>query len=262
LDFARNLIVIEIICEICYTNAQDNVIKGYNLKNTPAILSRLEGHINYSFKDHSLLREALTHRSALNEAGGREARDNERLEFLGDAVLGLMVASLLLERFPDKQEGELSRLRASLVGEENLARVARSLELGSFLVMGKGERQTGGAERKSLLADAFEALLAAVYQDGGVAAASGFVARLFLPLLDGVVSDVIGKDYKTALQELVQARFGVVPKYRIDGVTGPSHEQQFVVSVLLHDEQVGKGEGGSKKEAAQQAAKAALDRLN
>ena len=248
--------------EVCSKNARCHLLKGLQLKNTPSPLSDLESQIDYCFKDVSLLREALTHSSALNESSGGEARDNERLEFLGDAVLGLMVASLLLERFPDKREGELSRLRASLVGEENLARMARSLDLGRFLVMGKGERQTGGAQRKSLLADAFEALLAAVYQDGGVAAASGFVALLFLPLLDAVTSDVIGKDYKTALQELTQARFGAVPQYRIDAVTGPSHEQRFVVSVLLRDEQVGKGEGGSKKEAAQQAARAALDRLN
>ena len=231
------------------------------MNNTPAPPSELEHLIDYHFKDISFLHEALTHSSALNELSGGAAQDNERLEFLGDAVLGLMVASLLLERFPDKREGELSRLRASLIGEENLARVARSLDLGRFLVMGKGERQTGGAQRKSLLADAFEALLAAIYQDGGVEAASRFVARLFLPLLDKVASEVIGKDYKTALQELTQARFGAVPQYKIDGVTGPSHEQRFVVSVLLRDEQVGKGEGGSKKEAAQQAARAALRKL-
>jgi ribonuclease-3 len=173
-----------------------------------------------------------------------------------------MVASLLLERFPDKREGDLSRLRASLVGEENLARLARSLDLGRFLVMGKGERQTGGAGRKSLLADAFEALLAAVYQDGGPEATSRLVERLFLPLLDAVATDVIGKDYKTSLQELAQARFGSVPQYRLDGVTGPSHKQRFVVSVFLRDELVGEGEGGNKKEAAQQAARAALVRLN
>lgn len=237
-------------------------MKGSDLKNTPAVLSELEGLIDHSFKDLSLLREALTHRSALNEAAGREARDNERLEFLGDAVLGLMVASLLLERFPDKQEGELSRIRASLVGEENLARVARSLDLGSFLVMGKGERLTGGAERKSLLADAFEALLAAVYQDGGPKAASRFVARFFMPLIDAVASDVFGRDFKTALQELAQARFGAVPKYRLDSVSGPPHDQRFVVSAIVREEIVGEGEGGSKKEAAQKAAKAALLKLD
>jgi len=225
-------------------------------------LAELEEAVGYCFRDRALLEEALTHRSAINESACREARDNERLEFLGDAVLGLMVASLLLERFPDKREGDLSRLRASLVGEENLARLARSLDLGRFLVMGKGERQTGGAGRKSLLADAFEALLAAVYQDGGPEVASRLVERLFLPLLDAVASDVIGKDYKTSLQELAQARFGSVPQYRLDGVTGPSHEQRFVVSVFLRDELVGEGEGGNKKEAAQQAARAALVRLN
>jgi ribonuclease-3 len=242
---------------LCFT-----YLKGYRLKNTPAPLSELEIQIDYCFKDHSLLQEALTHRSALNEVSGGELVDNERLEFLGDAVLGLMVASLLLERFPDKREGELSRLRASLVGEENLARLALSLDLGRFLVMGKGERQTGGAGRKSLLADAFEALLAAVYQDGGPEAASRFVARLFLPLLDAMASDVIGKDYKTSLQELAQARFGAMPHYRLDGVTGPSHDQRFVVSVILRDELLGEGKGGSKKEAAQQAARVALVKLD
>ncbi len=235
--------------------------EGERMQNRPDKLSELEGRIDYRFADRSLLEEATTHRSALNEPEGREARDNERLEFLGDAVLGLMVASLLLERFPEKREGELSRLRASLVGEENLARLARSLGLGSYLVMGKGERQSGGAGRKSLLADAFEALLAALYQDGGPVAASRFVAALFLPLIDSMTSDVVGKDYKSGLQELTQARFGVAPRYRLDGVSGPIHDQRFFVSVILNDDQLGQGEGGSKKEASQQAARASLLKL-
>ena len=224
--------------------------------------TELEMRIGYRFRKRTLLSEALTHRSALNESDGRQARDNERLEFLGDAVLGLMVASLLLERFPGKREGELSRLRASLVGEAPLAGVARSLELGSFLVMGKGERLTGGADRTSILADAFEALLAAVYLDGGADAATTLVGRLFIPLLPDLVSDMVGRDYKSALQELAQARFGAVPRYRLDNVTGPPHGQRFIISAILGEELLGKGEGRSKKEAAQAAAQAALLRLH
>ena len=227
----------------------------------PDILAALEERLGYLFRDRLLLVEALTHRSALNEAAGRDARDYERLEFLGDAVLGLLVASLLLERFPDKREGELSRLRASLVGEENLARLARSLELGKFVVMGKGERRTGGADRTSILADVFESLLAALYLDGGADEAGRFVERLFSPLLDTLATDTVGRDYKTTLQELAQARFGAVPRYELTGVSGPPHDQRFAIAVLLGGDVLGTGEGGSKKEAAQRAARAALERL-
>ncbi len=221
----------------------------------------LEKRIKYRFRNTTLLYEALTHRSALNEHAGRSARDNERLEFLGDAVLGLMVASLLLERFPHKREGDLSKLRASLVGEAPLARLARSLGLGNFIVMGKGERLTGGVDRTSLLADTFEALLAAIYLDGGVGAATGFVTEFFSPLLPDVVSCTVGSDFKTALQELAQARFGTVPEYRLVAVTGPPHDRRFTLSVFLRDELLGEGIGGSKKDAAQAAAHEALLRL-
>ena len=228
----------------------------------PELQGELEGRIGYRFRERTLLDEALTHRSALNESAERRRQDNERLEFLGDAVLGLMVASLLLERFPLKREGELSRLRASLVGEAPLATLARSLELGKFLVMGKGERLTGGADRTSILADAFEALLAAVYLDGGSDAATRLVKELFSPLLPAEAFHTVGRDYKTALQELAQARFGEVPEYRLDAVTGPPHDRQFTISVILHHETLGEGEGGSKKEAAQAAAQVALLRLS
>ncbi len=228
----------------------------------PEQQAELEGRIGHYFRESALLDEALTHRSALNESAERRQRDNERLEFLGDAVLGLMVASLLLERFPLKREGELSRLRASLVGEAPLATLARSLELGKFLVMGKGERLTGGADRTSILADAFEALLAAVYLDGGADAATRLVKKLFSPLLPAEASQTVGRDYKTALQELAQARFGEVPEYRLDAVTGPPHDRQFTISVILRHEPLGEGEGRSKKEAAQAAAQVAFLRLS
>jgi ribonuclease III len=227
----------------------------------PDITAELDERTGYHFRDRSLLSEALTHRSALNESGDRNARDNERLEFLGDAVLGLMVASLLLERFPHKREGELSRLRASLVEEASLARLARLLGLGDFLVMGKGERLTGGADRTSILADAFEALLAAVYLDGGPDAATIFVSRFFMPLLPAMATEMVGRDYKTSLQELAQARFGEIPEYRLDACSGPPHDRRFTISAILQGRSQGEGEGGSKKEAAQQAARAALLRL-
>ena len=230
--------------------------------HNPDMLAELEERIGYRFRNRALLSEALTHRSALNELVARDARDNERLEFLGDAVLGLMVASLLLERFPDKREGGLSRLRASLVGEESLARLGHALGLGKHLVMGKGEEQTGGRGRRSILADAYEALLAAVYLDGGTEPAAKMVTDHFAPMLNADGSAVIDGDFKTALQELSHARFGATPHYLLTGIEGPPHDHTFAVSVLVHDDVLGNGRGGNKKEASQEAARSALIRLD
>jgi ribonuclease-3 len=232
------------------------------MNHNPDMLAEQEEIIGYRFQNRALLIEALTHRSALNEPASRDARDNERLEFLGDAVLGLLVASLLLERFPGKREGELSRLRASLVGEESLARLGHSLGLGRHLVMGKGEEQSGGRCRRSILADAFEALLAAVYLDGGPEPARRIVTAHFTPMLNVDGTAVIDRDFKTALQELSHARFGATPHYLLTGIEGPPHDHTFAVSVLVHDEVMGEGRGGSKKEASQEAARTALVRLD
>lgn len=248
-----------VIQKVCYMSHGDK--SGAYFMKYGSSFEKFENSIGYRFHNRLLLEEALTHSSAINELVGRNARDYERLEFLGDAVLGLMVALLLLERFPDKQEGELSRMRAMLVGEKNLARLARSLEIGNFLILGKGERSNGGVDRSSILADAFEALLAAIYLDGGSDSASRFVRGYFEPLLDTLIVGSMDHDYKTVLQELTHSQFGGTPQYSLDGVSGPPHAQRFEVSVLLSDKLLGKGEGSSKKEAAQQAARAALLRL-
>ena len=233
----------------------------YSMSRAPdRTYDELERIVGYAFRDAGLLQEALTHRSYVNESSEPSIKDNERLEFFGDAVLSLFVSRLLMERFPDSREGELSRLRASLVGEEALAGIASSLGLGKYMILGKGEER-GGRERASLLADAFEALVAAVYLDGGPEVIARLVDACFLPLLALDPSDGSRKDWKSKLQETMQARFGVTPVYVLKETGGPDHAPFFVVEVLMNDDPVGEGEGRSKKEAQQQAARAALERF-
>ena len=197
-------------------------------------MERLEQRLGYTFQDRSYLENALTHSSYANENKGKSLGSNERLEFLGDSVLGMVVADYLYRNHPDMPEGELTRTRAALVCEESLVEVARKLELGSYLQLGKGEDAGGGRQRPSIQADAVEAVIAAVYLDGG------------------------SRDYKTALQELVQRESGQVLSYRLIGESGPDHAKVFQVEVSLNGEPVGAGEGRSKKEAEQNAAKAAI----
>jgi ribonuclease-3 len=223
-----------------------------------ARVDRLEERIGYRFRTSRLLDEALTHRSFVNESAGDEVRDNQRLEFYGDAVIGFVVSGLLYERFPSSREGELTRLRASLVDEERLASIAADLDLGSFLRLGRGEDRAGGRRRRSLLADAYEALVAAVCIDGGEAAARGMVERHFLPLLDSVRGEAGARDYKSLLQEQIQARGAAPPVYRLRECRGPSHAPLFQVEVLVDGRVAAVGEGKSKKEAEQEAARAAL----
>lgn len=230
------------------------------MKNDLSPISALESRIDYLFTDQALLQEALTHRSALNEPEGRGSRDNERLEFLGDAVLGLLVGELLFDRFADKREGELSRLRASLVREENLARLARQLELGRHLIIGKGEERTGGRDRDSVLADAFEAVIAAVYRDGGMDQVRQMVAIYFVPLIEAGASANTVEDFKTRLQELVQSQSGETPVYQLVATSGPDHERLFTVQVVVAGEVAGEGRGTSRKRAEQEAAQSALQK--
>lgn len=225
------------------------------------LLAELEVSIDYTFKDRRLLYEALTHRSYLNEAADRTLRDNERLEFFGDTVLDFFLSALLLERLPESREGELTRVRSSLVDEESLAGIAVSIGLGKYLLLGRGEDRSGGREKRSLLADAYEALLAAVYLDGGMRAARRLVRCHFGPLLAGKGCAQGGKDYKTEFQELAQARWGQTPRYAVTGSEGPDHERSFTVAAMVEGEVMGTGSGRSKKEAAQAAARAALLRL-
>jgi ribonuclease-3 len=222
--------------------------------------ARLEGLLGHRFADPRLLEEALTHKSFLNENVAPGRKHNERLEFLGDAVLGLCIGHLLMERFPDVREGELSMIRAQVVNETHLADVATQLALGEWLYLGRGEEQTGGRRKPSLLADACEALLAAVYLDGGFAAAFGVVRRMFEPRFAAL--EAAGKsDFKTRLQERAQATWRETPRYGVVDEKGPDHEKKFVVAVLVGGKELARGEGRSKKEAEQRAAHAALEAL-
>ena len=221
----------------------------------------LERKLNYTFRNRALLGEALSHSSYANEHRSAGLSSNERLEFLGDSVLGFVTAEFLFARHPDLPEGDLTRIRAALVCEQSLYEVARKLELGRYLKLGRGEEAGGGRERTSILADATEAVFAAVYLDGGIGAASDLIHRVLLDAEKEEVVEERRRDYKTALQELVQRQADRVLTYRMIGEEGPDHDKTFLAEVLLNGTQVGTGSGHSKKEAEQSAAKAALRKL-
>ncbi len=219
----------------------------------------LEQKIGYTFRDRSLLENALTHSSYANEHREKGALSNERLEFLGDSILGLIVADHLYRTRPDLPEGDLTRIRAALVCENSLVDVAKELDLGSYLKLGKGEESGGGRHRPSIQADAVEAMLAAVYLDGGIGQARKLVHALILG--HEREKTAAGRDYKTALQELIQRESGQVLTYRLTGESGPDHAKIFSMEVLLNGEAIGSGQGHSKKEAEQAAARAAVEKL-
>lgn len=224
-------------------------------------IADLQKKLGIVFIEPGLLRQALVHSSYINENPAAVPGHNERLEFLGDAVLGLVAAGELYRSFPDLSEGELTRLRAALVRRDTLARVARSVDLGSFLLMGKGEESGGGRGKSTNLAGALEAVVAAVYLDAGLDAAGDMVARLFAsewPKLSGPEAVI---DFKSRLQEIVQSRFQRTPLYRLVSETGPHHDMIFTVEVSVNSEVLGQGSGRSKKLAETEAARAALARL-
>lgn len=218
-------------------------------------LSQLEEKIKYKFKNKSLLRQALTHSSYANENRGVPSF-NERLEFLGDAVVSITSAEFLFGKFPDMPEGELSKLRSSLVCTASLSDFAKEISLGEFLYLGKGEENTGGRERLSILENAFEALTAAIYLDGGLECAREFVLRFLSESLS--THHISFKDYKTLLQEVVQQNQGETLNYVITGESGPDHDKRFEAEVHLNSNVIGRGTGKSKKQAEQEAAKEAL----
>ena len=218
----------------------------------------LQASLGYEFADGRLLERALTHRSYANESEVTE--NNQRLEFLGDSVLGLVIAERMFALFPHAPEGSLSSWLASLVNEGALTEVANALELGRFLRLGRGEILSGGREKPSLLADAYEAVLAAVYLDGGLEAVRDVILRLQADAIDGCEPSAPPEDFKSRLQRLVQAEGAFRPKYDIISERGPAHERIFIAAALVDDEVFGEGEGRSKKEAEQQAAHAALKR--
>lgn len=224
-------------------------------------LKELEASLGYCFKDMGLLDNALTHRSFVNENGGLPCKDNERLEFLGDAVLELTVSDMLMKKFPGYAEGELSKLRASVVNEQPLAELARRFRIGEFLLLGRGEEASGGRMKPSLLANAFESLVAAMFIDGGFDRAAAFTGRLFEPLIETGAADAIYRDYKTAAQEICQNLFQELPRYAIIEETGPDHDKRFAMSLIIGERIIATGTGKNKKEAEQQAAKMALEAL-
>ena len=229
-------------------------------KERRAALARLSAHIGVSFDDLSLLDEALTHPSYTNEAKGTVPH-NERLEFLGDAVLELASSTYLYARFPDCTEGELTKMRASLVQSETLARLARQLDLGSYLRLGRGELLGGGADRQNNLENAFEAVIGAVYLDRGWETAQDYVARQLASEATLIRRSHVSHDYKTALQEQIQQKRHASIAYELIGETGPDHDKRFTTRVVIAGQAMGEGTGRSKKEAEQQAAAAALHRI-
>ena len=224
-------------------------------------LEKLQENLGYRFRDESLLRGALYHSSYANEHRNENIVSNERLEFLGDAVLGFVSAEFLYSRFPHAPEGELTRIRAALVREESLFEVAQALQLGECLMLGKGEESGGGRQRPSILADCTEAVFAAVYLDGGMDCARDLIHRVLLSKGDIEVAESRRRDYKTELQELVQRKPHQVLRYELVGQSGPDHAKVFTVAVLLNGEPIGEGSGHSKKEAEQSSARAALEKL-
>ena len=219
----------------------------------------LDRALGVSFRDAALRDAALTHRSFAFEQG--LAINNERLEFLGDSVLGLIVTDMAYRAYPDHSEGSLAKLRAAIVNMAALADVARGLDLGSMVLLGKGEEQSGGRDKSSILADALEAVFGAVYLDLGLAAATALIERLFRPRMEAYVRGEGERDYKTILQELASQGLRAMPEYRIEE-RGPDHQKEFTATVFLAGEAMGNGTGRSKKEAEQQSAREAHERLS
>jgi ribonuclease-3 len=224
--------------------------------------SAFQPELGYTFQDLDLLERALTHKSFSNENREVRSPNNERLEFLGDAVLGFVVGEMIYRSFPNLQEGALSKIKAHLVSANMLAGKARGLGIGRFLRMGAGEARSGGAEKPSLLADAFEAVVAAIYLDGGLDATEEFLRRTFGPEVSGIdIGDLSFHDYKTTLQETAQSLGLPLPEYRVIEESGPDHEKAFTVELSWDAEAFSRGSGPSKREAQRKAAKEALKKL-
>jgi ribonuclease III len=225
-------------------------------------LRPLQEALGYAFRDVGLLEHALTHTSRAHEDVSGGVADNESLEFLGDAVLGFIVAELLFRAFPQFSEGEKSKAKATLVSTATLAKLATDVSLGRYVLLGRGEEKTGGRLKPALLADAFEAVIAAIFLDGGIDEARAFVTRQLAPAVAALGEAGVGlHDHKSALQEFLQSRGRPLPAYRLAGTTGPDHQKRFAVTVSVGGEVVAEGHGGSKKDAEQDAARQAIGQL-
>lgn len=229
----------------------------------PQEFDALETRLGYRFRDRGLLEHALTHKSKAHEDPSGGVADNESLEFLGDAVLGLVVAEALFRAFPGYSEGQKSKIKANLVSTAALAEMAEHLGLGEHMILGRGEEKTGGRRKQALLADTCEALIAAIYLDGGLEPARQFLAREFAPAIaEARQPEYFGRDHKSRLQERLQALGRPLPVYRVSGEIGPDHRKQFHVEVVVGDEVIAQGVGRTKKDAEQEGAKRALDSLS
>jgi ribonuclease III len=242
-----------------------DVVEGGRVVPFGSELEPLERRINYRFKDRGMLEHALTHRSRVHEDASGGVFDNESMEFLGDSVLGFVIAAMLFREFPQHNEGQKSKLKASLVSAASLARLGERLDLGEFLILGRGEEKTGGRRKHAIIADCYEALIAAIYLDGGIEPAQRFIEKEFAALIQEAkrtgAAASFTEDWKSALQEYLQSGGRGLPVYRLAGELGPDHRKSFVVEIVVDGDVVATAEGRSKKEAAQAAAKAALERL-
>lgn len=223
------------------------------------MLEELEKSLKLNFNDKSLLKTAFIHRSYLNEHPQEQLSHNERLEFLGDSVLGFVVSEYLYKKYPDRPEGDLTNFRSSIVNARALAEVARKLSLGKYLLLSKGEEATGGRDRQYLLANTFEALLGAIYLDSGLKTAEELIKNELLPLLPEIISKGSYKDFKSALQELSQEKLNLTPTYKVLEEIGPDHNRTFKVGVFLGEKHLAEGTGKSKQLAEQEAASVALE---
>lgn len=234
--------------------------KKVNRAVNSSFMNKVQNKIDYHFKDNTILKQGLTHSSYANEHRNHALKDNERLEFLGDAILDLIISEYLFNKYPQMPEGDLSKIRASIVCEASLAKTAKYIELGSYILLGKGEEMTGGRERPSVLADAFEALTGAIFIDGGFEEARLFLTRTLVRQVEQVAAvEELYTDYKTLLQESIQKESHKVISYEVVGEEGPDHDKNFYVKVYHDAICLGKGIGKSKKEAEQDAAKKALN---
>lgn len=230
-------------------------------KLTKKIAAEIENKLAYTFKNKNLLQTSLTHKSFINESKGSSGEDNERLEFLGDAVLNLSISQLLMEWFPKLNEGMLSKKRSSMVNEKSLAKLARKIDIGPYFRLGKGEELSGGQEKDSILADALEAIIGAVYLDSSIEEAKEFISGHFKNMIRYSARPGSYKDYKTLIQEMSQKIHKKTPQYRLVEVKGPEHNKIFESEILIGGRSYGMGKGRSKKDSEQKCAKIALKRL-
>lgn len=227
------------------------------VRENKEILSEFEGILGYRFTDLRLLQNALIHSSYSFEQS-EECKNNETLEFLGDAVLDLVVGYILFKRYPTMKEGELTKLRAALVNEQHLANMAREVDLGNYLCLGKGEDASSGRNKSSILSCAYEAVIGAIFEDGGYEVATKFIEKFFIPAITGKKEELLMADAKSRLQEVLQERYNEAPTYQLENEDGPSHQKQFTIAVLFQGKVLATGTAKSKKEAEQKAAATAL----